>query len=147
MINGHDRNFHFSIQVFPILCLFWLIERMLRSLCDIQLHAIPSQLFVLWIRIRRNSRFQTVSPRGDMDYETCLVRHKHWYLYLPKLIKISEFRSDRQVPHLFPFCFFRPWTMGKELIVRCKHGVGSWVQQSRLGNPEELLSFLVTTSI
>ena len=61
-------------QVLTILRLFWLIERMLRSLCDIQLYAIPSQLSLLRIWIRRNPcrkkvAFDRASER-DYDYRT-----------------------------------------------------------------------------
>lgn len=58
-------------------------------------------------------------------YEAYVIYNFMRYLlnYLYSEYELEEtLGSKRQVPHLFPFCFFRPWTMGKELIVRCKHG-------------------------
>jgi len=58
-------------------------------------------------------------------YEAYVIYNFMRYLlnYLYSEYELEEtLAAKRQVPHLFPFCFCRPWTMGKELIVRCKHG-------------------------
>jgi len=58
-------------------------------------------------------------------YEAYVIYNFMRYLlnYLYSEYELEDtLASKRQVPHLFPFCFCRPWTMGKELIVRCKHG-------------------------
>jgi len=58
-------------------------------------------------------------------YEAYVIYNFMKYLlnYLYSEYDLEETLAlKRQVPHLVPFCFFRPWTMGKELIARCKHG-------------------------
>lgn len=58
-------------------------------------------------------------------YEAYVIYNFMRYLlnYLYSEYELEDtLATKRQAPHLFPFCFCRPWTMGKELIVRCKHG-------------------------